>query len=214
MCQSSALIGKLMIITVTGHRPNKLGGYKIPNPIYNSVIESLTCSFSFFKPEQVITGMALGVDQWAAEICIEFGIPFIAAMPFPDQEAVWPAQSQAKFQYLLSRASHVITVSEGGFSPKKMHVRNAWMIDRCHLVLAVWDGSSGGTASAVSYAKRINRPIHFAHFLSIPKDFAETVYVCEADLATSTPETVTPTSNKETPKTDVSLSYKRLIELD
>jgi uncharacterized phage-like protein YoqJ len=37
--------------------------------------------------------------------------------------------------------------------------RNEWMIDHANVVVAVWDGTSGGTANAVKYAKKIKRPV-------------------------------------------------------
>jgi uncharacterized phage-like protein YoqJ len=34
-----------------------------------------------------------------------------------------------------------------------MHARNAWMVDQCEALLAVWDGTPGGTSGCVNYAK-------------------------------------------------------------
>lgn len=127
-------------LAVTGHRPDKLGGWKTPNPIYHQVIQKLRETFEMFKPTLVITGMALGVDQWAAQVCIDLGIPFYAAIPFQDQDKIWPQAAKAKYQYLLSRAAGATIVSPGEYAAYKLQVRNQWMVDRCHQLIAVWNG--------------------------------------------------------------------------
>lgn len=75
-----------MKIACTGHRPNKIGGYKIPNPTYDFIVESTKKIFDQLKPEYVIVGGALGFDQWTAEVCIQLGIPFHTYVPFIGQE--------------------------------------------------------------------------------------------------------------------------------
>jgi hypothetical protein len=39
-----------------------------------------------------------------------------------------------------------------------MQVRNQRMIDQCELLLALWNGSSGGTGNAIAYATFLNKP--------------------------------------------------------
>ncbi len=92
-----------------------------------------------------------------AEECIRLGIPFTAAVPFRGQENRWPDDTQNKYHRLLKRASEVVYVDE---DPKyaadnygaKLYLRNKWMVDRAGLVIAVWDGSEGGTANCVKEA--------------------------------------------------------------
>lgn len=150
-----------MIVSFTGHRPDKLGGYNLPNPTYLHVCRQIDKALRELKPEKVISGMALGVDQWAANIAIKLGIPFIAAVPFTGQEKAWPPQSQKVFNNLLSKAAEVVIVSEGGYSAFKMQIRNQWMVDRADLVMAIWDGSKGGTGNCVEYAKSKNKEIFY-----------------------------------------------------
>jgi uncharacterized phage-like protein YoqJ len=40
-----------------------------------------------------------------------------------------------------------------------MQIRNEWMVDRADQVIAIWDGTSGGTANCVEYATKMNKPI-------------------------------------------------------
>lgn len=149
-----------MIAAFTGHRPDKLGGYKLPNPTYLYVCQELDKALRQLDPKQVITGMALGVDQWAAHIAYKLGIPFIAAVPFEGQEKAWPAPSQKAFHHLLKLACEKVIVSPGGYSSAKMQIRNEWMVDHCDILIAVWDGSKGGTGNCVQYAQSIGKQIY------------------------------------------------------
>lgn len=149
-----------MILAVTGHRPDKLGGYG-PSETQTDVRNAIRNALHIYKPSLVITGMALGVDQWMAETCIEVGIPFLAAVPFPGQEFRWPTESQDRYWELLKKAARVHICSPGPYSAKRLQDRNEWMVDHSQMLLAVWDGSPGGTANCISYARRVGRSIVF-----------------------------------------------------
>jgi uncharacterized phage-like protein YoqJ len=148
-----------MIISFTGSRPPKIGGYKLPNPTYIHVCQQLDKILKELKPEKCISGMALGFDSYAANVCIKLEIPFVAAIPFIGQEKAWPESSQKTYQKLLSKASEKVIVSEGGYSAEKMQLRNQWMCDHADIVIACWDKTPGGTKNCIDYAKSINKEI-------------------------------------------------------
>ncbi len=148
-----------MIVAFTGHRPDKLGGYEIPNPTYNHVIKQLTFVLKGLQPKLAITGMAQGVDTWAAELCVKLEIPYIAAIPFEGQEKFWPTASKEKYRMLLDKAKRIHVVSPGSYTVEKMYERNKWMVQNCKKLIAIWDGSKGGTAHCVKYAKNLKREI-------------------------------------------------------
>src|ERR1700723_2400671 len=100
-----------MILAITGHRPKKVGGYITPNTVYNTIMAAMDGALVSLMPEQVITGMALGVDQWMAELCILNDIPFIAAIPYDGFESKWPPASQFHYRDLLNKAATTHVVS-------------------------------------------------------------------------------------------------------
>lgn len=157
-----------MILAGTGHRPEKLGGYVTPNVTFRRVMEGMDKALLTLRPEYVISGMALGVDQWLAELCTWQGIPWLAAIPFVGFENEWPMPSQMKFRALLAKAFQVHVVCPGGYSAWKMQQRNMWMVDHCDHVLAVWDGSSGGTKNCVEYAQQKRKPIWRVPLIEAP----------------------------------------------
>jgi uncharacterized phage-like protein YoqJ len=141
-----------MRVAGTGHRPDKLGGY---SKSVKAKLEVLALDWlTVHKPSLVISGMALGWDQALAVAALECKIPLLAAVPFEGQELAWPQSSQEEYQELLKLASEIRVVSPGGYAAYKMQRRNEWMIDHCDYVLALWDGSSGGTANCIKYAKQ------------------------------------------------------------
>ena len=160
-----------MILAFTGHRPTKLGGWKEPNPVKRLVKAELVRLLMELKPEHVVSGMALGVDQWAAEIAFDLGIPFLAAVPCDDQDHIWKPEAQTRYRELLAKAMHVVVVSPGPYARWKMPERNHWMVDHCDKLIAVWDGSPGGTSECVSYAKRRGKPI----IMVVPRELLDRV---------------------------------------
>ncbi len=153
-----------MIVAFTGHRPEKIGGYNLPNPKYISICKKIEAALKELQPERAISGMALGIDQWAAHICTKLSIPFTAAIPFLGQENVWPDQSKKVYRAILAKAHDQVIVTEGGYSAHKLQLRNEWMVDQLvnpdDVLIAVWDGSKGGTGNCVAYAEKVNKKIY------------------------------------------------------
>lgn len=145
------------VIAVTGHRPDKLGGYS--RAVFIELVNLAKHHLVEHQPDEVITGMALGWDQAVAEACRQLNIPFIAAIPFKGQESMWPRESRAYYRELLSCAKEVVEVSPPGYAAWKMLRRNEWMVCRATRVLALWNGTSGGTANAVAYAHELEIPV-------------------------------------------------------
>ncbi len=145
---------------MTGHRPPKIGGYDPSNPLRQAIIAELKWSLSRLKPTRVITGMALGVDQDMARLCVEHGIPFIAAIPCAGQEKTWPEHSKKEYQVLLGLAHRIVEISALEYHPSLMQRRNEWMVNNCNVLVAVWDGTPGGTANCYQYAMKAGREIH------------------------------------------------------
>ena len=139
-----------MIVCGTGHRPDKLGGYS------DEVLERAiaVAEESIVGYDTVISGMALGWDTALAIAAVNKGIPFIAAVPFLGYEARWSADSQNIFNNLLDLASKVVIVCDGDYGVWKLQKRNEWMVDNSDVVLALWDGSSGGTSNCIRYATK------------------------------------------------------------
>lgn len=149
---------KNKIVAGTGHRLQKIGGFKIPNPTYNWIWDNAKKVIEILEPSKIISGMAIGYDQILAEIAIKLNIPLIAAIPFKGQESMWPKESQEKYNNLLDNAQEIVIVSDGGYSAAKMQIRNCWMTDNSEITLMCFNGdNSGGTANNVKYSMEKNK---------------------------------------------------------
>lgn len=149
---ATAPVGLPLIIAGTGHRPSKLGGYS--DQAFDRLVSVAIGALLELKPAQVISGMALGWDQALAQAACTLQIPFWAAVPFKGQESAWPERSQGQFRSLLAQAQGVTYVCEGSYAAWKMQERNEWMTDHANCILAIWDGSPGGTKNCVDDAVR------------------------------------------------------------
>lgn len=155
-------------VCFTGHRPDKLYGYDIFSPLNSAIeieLDKIIKQSILEGYDTFISGGALGVDQMAAHNVVawrddEFpNIKLIIARPFPSQACKWPKTFQNYFDSLCKSANEVIDVSPDPYAAWKMQKRNIWMVDNSDLVIAVWDGSEGGTGTCIRYAESKNKKI-------------------------------------------------------
>ena len=147
----------MISIAATGHRPQKLGG--VSPVVYEELFLFAHGMLAVFEADVVISGMALGWDTAVAEAALMLGVPLHAYIPFAGQESQWSQESQKFYRALLRGAKKVVECSPPGYSAAKMQVRNCRMVDDCNILLALWDGSSGGTANCIEYARSRGKEI-------------------------------------------------------
>lgn len=146
-------------VAVTGHRPGKLWGYDLSDPHYAVVSRALSVALDQVGATRLISGMALGFDTVAAHVALRDGIPLTAAVPFKGQESKWGWASQWEYRQLLEAADEIEYVTSGGYTPYAMAWRNEWMVKNADVVLALWDGSKGGTKNTVDHAIKLLKPV-------------------------------------------------------
>jgi uncharacterized phage-like protein YoqJ len=122
-----------------------------------------------FGYRRFIYGGALGVDTWAGEIVADLAqwyaihddikIYLELYSPFEGQEVKWKEEDQMRYFNLMARCDKVVEVCEPGYAAWKMQKRNEAMVDASDLVIAVWDGTDGGTANCVRYAEKQGKQI-------------------------------------------------------
>lgn len=168
----------MISIAVTGHRPNKLWGYDLNHNKYKQ-LESLIIKTiaeiwdkkSYPKlmhqvPIECISGMALGVDTIFANSVLRIKTEFtsliklVAAIPCLHQETLWSNNDKIRYRNIISLADEVVYVSKEPYSKGCMNKRNQYMVDRCNILLAIWNGdNTGGTADAIRRAEKADKEI-------------------------------------------------------
>ncbi len=123
---------------VTGHRPNKIGGYSTESPLRKWVNNAIRFALKsemerMWQLEKIatyhktpkeappqktaITGMALGVDQAFAEVALELEWSVQAFVPGRWQPSKWPEHSREAYFSLLRRIKAAHTVDDGFEQP-------------------------------------------------------------------------------------------------
>ena len=129
-----------MKIAITGHRPERIKGHE------KEIYEWFKEKFAAIRPSEVITGMAQGVDQIAAQAAKDMGIKYLCVYPYKRNVS-------AAEQDLINSSSGVVWLSDKYFKDCYF-VRDRWMIDRSDKVLVIWDGKpGGGTYYTMDYAQ-------------------------------------------------------------
>ena len=137
----------------TGHRPEKLirSEKAIKAALRKQIKQAVKDGFTVF-----ITGMARGVDLWAAEIVLDLrkrnnSVKLICAIPHEDFEAQWSADWKQRYHYVQNNADLVRVIGKS-YHPGVYQLRNEWMVNHSARVIAVFNGQLGGTKNTIDYA--------------------------------------------------------------
>lgn len=143
----------------TGHRPQKLKGFNVEDNLeLLKVLKQQIISFiDEYGVTTFISGMALGIDMWAARIVLSLKkqyphIKLVAAVPCSKQYARWQNSSIREWHGIVERADKVVYVSDEPYTRWCMQKRNEWMVDHSQYVISVWDGTNGGTKNCIDYS--------------------------------------------------------------
>lgn len=152
----------------TGSRPQNLPcGFHEERPNCIRLKELLRQEIEALITQQnishFISGMALGVDQWAAEAVLELKktyphITLEVALPCETQTVNWRVEQHERYYSITSRCDKE-TMLQRAYTKDCMQKRNRYMVDNSQYVLAVWSGKPGGTGSTVRYAQQLGRQI-------------------------------------------------------
>ena len=155
-------------VSFTGYRPEKLPFFGEDDPLCIRLKERLYEQIKRLASDgadEFCSGMARGVDIWAAEAVLEIKrsapqIKLTAVIPCPEQADKWRKDQKARYDSILKQCDKTITVSPC-YAKGCMEKRNKALVELCDLVVAVFDGKPGGTMQTVNYAKSKNRKIIF-----------------------------------------------------
>ena len=107
-----------------------------------------------------ITGMALGIDLYAAEIVLDLkarypNITLESAIPCETLAVKWSMAQRERYYDIAARCDKE-TMLQSRYSPDCMDKRNRYMVDHADFIIAVWDGRPSGTGKTVTYARGRN----------------------------------------------------------
>ena len=144
----------------TGHRPDKLPwGYDERDSRCLALKRSLSRELEGLYRRgfrHFISGMAQGCDLYFAEAVLALreqnpDLSVEGAVPFPAQADHWPGDQRLRWQDILARCD-LETVVQQHYDRFCTFRRDRYMIERSAAVLAVFDGTPGGTQYTLNYA--------------------------------------------------------------
>lgn len=144
----------------TGHRPEKLPwGADEADPRCLALKQSVRRALDALYQEgyrAFVTGMARGADLYFAEAVLDLrqdrsDVVLEAAVPCLTQADHWPRSERARWQAIVD-ACDVETVVQEHYDRFCMLRRDRYMVDRSSAILAVFDGTPGGTRYTLNYA--------------------------------------------------------------
>jgi len=147
-------------VCFTGHRPEKLtqSEWLIKKDLENEIRQAIADGKNVF-----ITGMARGVDIWAAEIVLKLRdagqpIRLMCACPYDGFEQGWRNEWQEQYQAILAASDFVKYVCPS-YNRACFQIRNEWMVNHASRVIAVFNGEKSGTKNTIDYANREGIPV-------------------------------------------------------
>jgi len=156
-----------MVCAFTGHRPEKLPwGTDEKDPRCEAVkiiLRRLLEEAFSMGCRTFLCGMARGCDTYFAEAVLELRqrepeVQLIAMIPCPEQASRWPKQDRLRYETLCRQCDRC-EILEQRYSNGCMLRRNKAMAERADLLISIHDGSPGGTANTVKYAKRLGAEV-------------------------------------------------------
>lgn len=147
-------------VCFTGHRPEKLtrSDRAIKKDLEKEIRQAIADGLNVF-----ITGMARGVDIWAAQIVLMLrdegcDVKLMCACPYDGFEHGWSKDWQRQYKDVLS-ASDFVKYICGGYSRSCFQIRNKWMVNHSARVIAVFNGEKSGTKNTIDYAVKVGVPV-------------------------------------------------------
>ena len=149
-------------VCFTGHRSQKLSWRfnekdkrckVMKNTLRKEIINAIENGFKTFY-----CGMAIGFDMIAAETVLDLkkkykDIKLIGALPCRTQDAKWLDREKKRYKKLLKRLDGIRCIYDEYIGAECMFERNRFMVDNSRLLIALYNGTGGGTKSTIDYAR-------------------------------------------------------------
>ena len=157
----------------TGHRPSGfIFGYDEEDPRCIALKRKLLAKITDLAHHGFrifYTGMAEGVDIWAAEAVLQLSeyfkdIELYAAIPFRAQRETMKSLYQKRYDRILTQAAEQIVISET-FTRSCYKQRNYFMVDQCDALIAVYNPkhANSGTGQTIRKAQADGKDVHIIY---------------------------------------------------
>lgn len=149
-------------VCFSGHRPEKLphGGDEnhpatgnLKSLLHKEIYDSIHAGYTEF-----ITGLARGVDNWAARMILDFrsrepSLRLICVRPYRDYGENWRGSDRWELAHILEQADEIVVLGEQ-YHKDCMRQRNQYMVEHSAKLIAVVSDYRSGTGQTIRYAQK------------------------------------------------------------
>ena len=156
----SKLTKQPLVVAVTGHRDliaNECDGIRGRTRDFFNTLRLRYPDLDV----QLMSPLAEGADQLAAEVALDLGIPIIVPLPMPVGDYLQDFSSQDgvdRFNALYDQATNLFVLSSDSAEKPRADTYaelGIFQASHCHILLAIWDGKEsdklGGTSHVVRF---------------------------------------------------------------
>ncbi|MBP1942213.1 putative phage-like protein YoqJ [Bacillus luteolus] len=143
----------IRIVAVSGYKPHELGIFKNEQPEVEYIKKALRKQLEQLAQnglEWVIISGQLGTELWAAEITYELQMEYEQLKvgvftPFLDQEENWKEDKKEYYEYILSQADYVNSITNKKYeNPNQFRLKNHFFVDKSDALLLLYDDEKPG----------------------------------------------------------------------
>lgn len=149
-------------VAFTGYRPQKMPfGFDETDERcidFKKRLRDTIENFIWQGYQHFISGGAMGMDMFAAEIVLELKtqypqITLEMVSPFDDQAAKWKTEYQQRHRRLFQLADMTTAIGHE-YTKSCIFARNRYLVNNADMLLAAYDGQPGGTEMTIRYARQ------------------------------------------------------------
>ena len=156
-------LDKTKTVCFTGHRSQKLP-WRFHEEDERCKAMKVTLHMEIEKAikrgyKTFLCGMALGFDMICAETVIDLKMKYpdiktVGALPCKTQDSKWFVKDRERYKKLLKQIDCVRCIYDEYIGAGCMLERNRYMVNNSSLMIALYNGLSGGTKSTIDYARK------------------------------------------------------------
>ena len=158
----------------TGHRPQSLPWkfneqdercLKMKEQLRIEIVKAIESGYTTF-----ISGGGGGFDIICAEMVLELKkiypqIKIIGAIPCKTQDKLWKEKDKQRYKSILEKLDGIRCIYDDYIGPECMLERNRFMINNSSLVIALFNGTNGGTKKTLDYANEQKKKVIILEYM-------------------------------------------------
>ncbi len=175
-------------MVISGYKPFEVGVFKKDDIAISFIKKAIRRNLETLMNEGlewVIISGQLGTELWAAEVVFDMQIEgyeqlqLAVITPFYNQEQTWNDQNKEWYEFVISQADFVDSVSRKNYeSPWQFRLKNQFLIEKSDAMILFYDSDREGSPKYLyeavrTYQEKYSYSLHFITFSDLESLFEE-----------------------------------------